>query len=476
MPKIISVLGTLALLGIVYTVFLAPEHTNKVNRNVNERSFDKLVGEMTEPDVLSILGTPDRAKGGEVFCLNSAEGDSARYSINELSRKQSKNTLNLYLGPDEETILVLFSGDTGQIVATEYRIGERPVLYRGPTIASSVKSSGVAIGTRANRKEEYADWTAAQLLRSQTLRKDRKVYGQLTSSKSTEPPPPPTSVMPEPLAAPPPEPVAPVMQEEPPPEPAPAVEPSANAANPINPGEPYVVPRIKLLPSEAVISEALVKLTEGWREGLFPPAAPVVVAQYPSRAVNAILTLKMARLNGPAVTFFEDGHLASLATYAAGELKDDYRLWDENRQRVLFAQFARGKRDGLACLFQEGRPWLIQEWQAGDVKAQYLVVFVKQKPVPVPESKLNKEQSSQFVRAQARVEEVWVEVAKTQKRLNAWLIQNMPQLRRDRAAILPPPGEEITPPKGPRIPTPREPFNVGTFEAIWRTALMQCGF
>ena len=235
-----------------------------------------------------------------------------------------------------------------------------------------------------------------------------------------------------------------------------------------------MVPRIKL-PSGAALSESLLKLPDGWQETLFPLYAPVVVAQYPNRTVHAIVSLKLGKMHGPTVTLHEDGHLASLANCAQGELHEDFWQWDENRQRTFFARFALDNREGLACLFRNGRPWLIQEWKRDEVQAQYLVVYEKDKPVLVPEADLTKEQYTQFGLAQLQQEEVWAGIRKTHKQLTAWLRKDLQQLKKNRVAVLLPEDAPLPVKPAARGSSVPGAFDLDGFEAYWRTALMNCG-
>jgi hypothetical protein len=480
MPKIISLLGTLVLVGVIYTMFIAPKITTEVNPSVNERSFDQLLAEMTETDVEDILGKPARVKGGEVYRMESAASGAARFAIGEMAKRRGLGILKLYTGANEETICVLFSPDSRTIVAAEYRICGRPVIYRGPTSASSVRTYGVTGVGRANRPDDYAEWSAAQLLRSQKLLASRKPFAELRKvaqeqeeeekprpATSPQDPSTPTPAEKEESASA----TAAGMQEPAPPvEPTPPPEPEPS----FDPNEPFVVPRVKL-DSGSVLSEVTIKLIDNWQSDFFPPGAPVVVAQFPNHTVNAILSLKLGRLNGPAVTLYEDGHLASVSTYETGELHGDFRLWDGDRHRVFFAQFARGKRDGVSCLFREGRPWLIQDWDKDEAQSQYLVVYKKKDMILVPEAKLNSEQSALFAQAQAKQEEVWAEIRKTHARLTTWLKQELSTLRKEYVAVLPPPGEEPAK-KTTKPAASRTKFDAAAFENYWRSALSGCGF
>ena len=478
MPKIISLLGTLVLVGVIYTMFIAPKVTPKVNPNVNERSFDQLIAQLTETDVKDILGAPAQVKGGEVYRLESAESGASRFVIGELAKKKGGGIAKLYTGANDETICVLFSPDTQTIVAAEYRICGRPVLYRGPTSTASVRTFGVSGIGRANRPDDYAEWSAVQLLRSQKLLASRKPSAELDKGEVEEekprpatPPPEPVSPSPEEKQEPTPATATGMQEPAPPPDP---VAPPEPPEPPLDPNEPFVVPRVKLA-SGSVISEVSLKLSETWQSDHFPSGAPVVVAQYPNRTVNAILSLKQGRLSGPAVTLYEDGHLASVSSYETGELHGDFRQWNENRRREFFAQYAHGKREGVSCLFREGRPWLIQDWKKDEAESQYLVVYKKKEMVLVPEANLNSEQSALFAQAQAKQEEVWAEIRKTQARLTTWLKQELSTLRKEYAAVLPPPGEDAA--KKSAKPAGKRPaFDPNAFENYWRSALSGCGF
>ena len=97
------------------------------------------------------------------------------------------------------------------------------------------------------------------------------------------------------------------------------------------------------------------------------------VAKYPNDSIQGVFTLADAKLNGAAATLFEKGHLQSLVFYAKAARHGTLRIWNENGQRVLYAEYKNGKNNGLVYLFREGVPWLIKEFDKGVAQSEYLI-------------------------------------------------------------------------------------------------------
>ena len=127
------------------------------------------------------------------------------------------------------------------------------------------------------------------------------------------------------------------------------------------------------LPSGAELTEAMLEVPRKQQlMKLFPDNALVHVAKYPNDSLQGLFTLndKQARgkLDGAGATFHESGHFHTLAFYSKGNLHGSLKVWDEEGNRVLYAEYKNGKKNGLVCLFQDGEPCLIEEWTWQDQK------------------------------------------------------------------------------------------------------------
>ncbi len=80
------------------------------------------------------------------------------------------------------------------------------------------------------------------------------------------------------------------------------------------------------------------------------------------------------RLDGASVTLHENGNLKMLEFYPEGQRQGAFRLWDEDKHLVLYSKYQDNKNDGITCLLKDGSPWLIQEWNKGNLQSETLVV------------------------------------------------------------------------------------------------------
>ncbi len=158
------------------------------------------------------------------------------------------------------------------------------------------------------------------------------------------------------------------------------------------------------LPTGSQLTEAMVNRPEQWR-ALFPPTALVYVDSYKSPddedkvIVRGGYTLKkgdLKTLHGPAVRFFDDGSLATLAEYQSSLLHGKLRVWDEQGHRVYYGEYLQGRKNGLVCVFCDGSPWLIQQCERWEINAQYLVVFKRGTATAIPEDKLGPDELADF--------------------------------------------------------------------------------
>jgi len=75
-------------------------------------------------------------------------------------------------------------------------------------------------------------------------------------------------------------------------------------------------------------------------------------------------------LDGVAVQLHENRNLKTIASYKRGLLTDELRIWEPNGEQRYFAQYRNGKKDGVVCLFRNGKPWMFQEFKEGKLEAE----------------------------------------------------------------------------------------------------------
>jgi len=153
------------------------------------------------------------------------------------------------------------------------------------------------------------------------------------------------------------------------------------------------------LPSGARLTEAMLEVSNGWQEELFPKNAIVYVAKYPNNKIQGIFTLKKAKLNGAAASLYENGNIQTLVFYKEADLHGPMRQWNENGEWLFYAKFNHGKKHGLACLFQNGTPWLIQEYDKGIAQNNYLVKWTQSSAIIVPTEQLTSDENFEMSEA-----------------------------------------------------------------------------
>lgn len=81
------------------------------------------------------------------------------------------------------------------------------------------------------------------------------------------------------------------------------------------------------------------------------------------------------KLYGWSVTLDENDNPILVAHYDENARDGPLRLYNRDNSLVLYAEYSRGKKDGVVCLLQEGVPNLVQEWRRGVLEQSHLVRF-----------------------------------------------------------------------------------------------------
>jgi len=136
------------------------------------------------------------------------------------------------------------------------------------------------------------------------------------------------------------------------------------------------------LPSGVVLTESMFTVPGDWRNNLFSKGANVFVKTYPrdqSTRGKFILDDK-GKLDGAAAMLYENGELQTLAVYSNNTRNGCLRQWDEAGKCILYAEYQRGRKNGVLCFLQKGRPWLVQEYDKGRPQSEYLVKWTQESP------------------------------------------------------------------------------------------------
>jgi antitoxin component YwqK of YwqJK toxin-antitoxin module len=424
-PKIIAGLLTVIVASAAFYWFTRKEPEQPPNDRVNSENFRQLQSEMerlrlnmTEAQVESILDLPHRTAGGQIVKEERPDSPDARFVLEELPNGEGGNLLNLYLGPRKQSIAVLLSAEKRIVIAAEYRVRDDSLKYVGPL--------------KANRIRELRPLTHPRFLDDQERREqdeEDKMVEELKDSLSrptVKPPEPAPQPLPTTVAQPTP-PVQPSPQASavvpstalPTPEPstpAPVVPAPIGSAPPTAPVTPVPAsqapskpqPLQITLPSGKMLTDATVPFgvpIPGQGGGVFGGGMPYQDT-HPNGNVRCRYSVGKGKLNGPATTFYDDNCVESTATYVDGELNGVLRVWNEDKERLLYAEYRKNNRDGLVCLWRKNWPWLVQEWSKGALKHENLVKDVDEKPVVLDAAKPGEAEDEEFAQARQQLREL----------------------------------------------------------------------
>jgi S1-C subfamily serine protease len=127
------------------------------------------------------------------------------------------------------------------------------------------------------------------------------------------------------------------------------------------------------LPSGASLSHTIVEVPNKWPECNFTEESAARLIKFPNGEPKALHTFLDARLHGPSFLLNEDGEKRWAADYFESDRHGSLRIWDHNSEMSLFSQYVRGGKKGFVCVFDDGMPWLVQEWDKNRMHGEYLV-------------------------------------------------------------------------------------------------------
>ncbi|MGA2616447.1 MAG: hypothetical protein ABSF26_02485 [Thermoguttaceae bacterium] len=149
------------------------------------------------------------------------------------------------------------------------------------------------------------------------------------------------------------------------------------AAGRVSRGDESPAPRLDgesiQLPSGAGFKIASFEAHPRWTQ-CFPPDRPFYAEQYTEGQLKGMHSRYVARLNGPSAMLYENGNVKALSYYPDGHRQGPCRVWDEEKRMLLYAQYKDDKKHGVTCLFKDGVPWLLQQWNMGILESETIVV------------------------------------------------------------------------------------------------------
>jgi S1-C subfamily serine protease len=134
------------------------------------------------------------------------------------------------------------------------------------------------------------------------------------------------------------------------------------------------------LPSGSTFSHTIVAIPKDWPDSHFTKEAAVRLTKYANGEPKALHSFLNARLHGPSFLIAENGSGRWAADYYEGNRHGSFRVWGADSKMALFAQYVRGGKKGFVCVFQNGMPWLIQEWDKNQKNEEYLIGWTGREP------------------------------------------------------------------------------------------------
>ncbi len=100
---------------------------------------------------------------------------------------------------------------------------------------------------------------------------------------------------------------------------------------------------------------------------------------------------------------------------------------------LLYSKYNDGKKHGVTCLFKDGKPWLIQEWDKGTLQNETVLVRKGSDYVAVDDA-------AQLAEAQKKLSAVETEVAETDKdvktNLRKWFADETDRFNKEKEKAL----------------------------------------
>jgi hypothetical protein len=99
----------------------------------------------------------------------------------------------------------------------------------------------------------------------------------------------------------------------------------------------------------------------------------VLMPMQKNKTPFALLTQSSGKLNGPAFAQFADGGLMMAGMYANNSRTGKFVVFSEDRAIRFAAEYDKGDKEGLVCVFRNGAPLLLQECRNNKPEVTHLV-------------------------------------------------------------------------------------------------------
>ncbi len=233
--------------------------------------------------------------------------------------------------------------------------------------------------------------------------------------------------------------------------------------------EPPVVEKI-ILPSGRSLSRTDWDIPGNWHARYFPENTHPCVDHFPSDAIRGVYSFDdHGRLHGWCAGLNQDGKLRVLAKYYQAHRDGPLRAWDDSRRLVLYAEYIRGNNNGVTCLFRDGNPPFVQEWDKGQLIGEYLITTDGNgPPTAVSIKDLREQQAKEAAEAQAKLCEFQAEMDKSEnelkRRVKDWWDEEEERQRLEKKQLMHQPKPKSKQQRKPKVP-----------QNEWRRALERAG-
>ena len=196
--------------------------------------------------------------------------------------------------------------------------------------------------------------------------------------------------------------------------------PASRPSPPRTTGKPpkYVPPPFAVtLPSGTELTQALMEPPRNWIDRMFPDDDQVYVEKFTDGKIRGVYCYAQGKLHGGAVTLYADGGVSTLASYDMSEREGPVRRWEENKKRLLYADYKGDKPTGLVCLFRDDLPWFVQEYDRSDVPTEYLVKWSGGTAEAIPHNRLPPEDLRETAAARDKIQELQASLERSENAL-----------------------------------------------------------
>ena len=197
-----------------------------------------------------------------------------------------------------------------------------------------------------------------------------------------------------------------------------SASPTERDADPADPDRVYGFKTITLPSGKSLSAKTLVAAMLRPLE-LIDVDTPTFSWDNDGGTIGGVCAHRRGKLHGVTSAFHETGKPVLLGVYSESKRDGPLLTWDDSGKLALYARYTHGNNDGLLCLFQKNKPWLIQDYEKGKLLESYLVRVEGDTPVLVPSSEAEQDEKmkAELERAVDELEEVEQRLAENERQI-----------------------------------------------------------